>query len=213
MHYSVVIYDDNIKLCQSLTLLLNNSPRFKVKAGFQHCDDVEDDLEKYFPDIVIMDIDMPGIGGIKGVEKAKIFLPDTKIVMHTVFDDDSRIFDSICAGADGYLLKNTAPLKLIQSLEELMEGGAAMSPFIAKRVFTFFRESKKLKNDFHLTGREQEILEWLVKGHSYKMIAAECDVTIDTVKKHLQNIYHKLHVNCSTEAVAKALIHKIVKVE
>ncbi|MGJ7033844.1 response regulator [Niabella hirudinis] len=213
MAYSLLIYDDNIKLCQSLTLLLDSVPEFAVKASFQNCDRVEQDLADYLPDIIIMDIDMPGIGGIKGVERAKTFSPACSVVMHTVFDDDQRIFDSICAGADGYLLKNTHPLKLIQSLQEMAEGGAAMSPFIAKKVFTFFRKNDKGKTEYHLTGREQQILEWLVKGHSYKMIAGECGVTIDTVKKHLQNIYHKLHVNCATEAVAKALIHKIVKVE
>lgn len=133
--------------------------------------------------------------------------------MHTMFDDDSRIFDSICAGADGYLLKNTSPLQLVNALQEVMLGGVPMSPFVAQKVFQHFRNNNTLNEKFDLTPREKEILELLVKGNSYKMIADKSGVTIDTVKKHLQNIYHKLHVNCGTEAVAKALQHKIIKLD
>jgi DNA-binding NarL/FixJ family response regulator len=133
--------------------------------------------------------------------------------MYTVFDDDNRIFECICNGADGYLLKNTSPLKLIQALQELAEGGAPMSPFVAKKVFQFFRNKEKAQDSFNLTPREIEILEWLVRGNSYKMIADKSFISIDTVKKHLQNIYHKLHVNCGTEAVVKALQHKIVRLD
>ena len=125
----------------------------------------------------------------------------------------NRIFDCICNGANGYLLKNTSPLKLIESLHELSHGGVPMSPFVAQKVFQFFRNSKQHNESFNLTPREIEILEWLVRGNSYKMIADKSFISIDTVKKHLQNIYHKLHVNCGTEAVVKALQHKIVRLE
>jgi DNA-binding NarL/FixJ family response regulator len=160
-----------------------------------------------------MDIDMPGIGGVEGVRRIKNSHPGVKVVMHTMFDDDNRIFDSICAGADGYLLKNTSPLQLVNALQEVMLGGAPMSPFVAQKVFQHFRQVKTDSEQFNLTGREKEILELLVKGNSYKMIADKSNVSIDTVKKHLQNIYHKLHVNCGTEAVVKALQHKIVKLD
>jgi len=164
-------------------------------------------------ELVVMDIDMPGIGGVEGVKQIKQAAPLTKVVMHTMFDDDNRIFDSICAGADGYLLKNTSPMQLITALQEVMQGGAPMSPFVAQKVFQFFRNQQQPVSDFNLTNRETMILELLVKGNSYKMIADKSNVTIDTVKKHLQNIYHKLHVNCGTEAVAKALQHKIIRLD
>lgn len=208
---SIVIYEDNTRLRQSMELLLNGIDGYEVTGSFADCDNVVNDVQNSKPDLVIMDIDMPGIGGVEGVKKIKQHYPEVKVVMHTVFDDDNRIFDSICAGADGYLLKNTPPLKLIESLQDLMEGGAAMSPFVAQKVFQFFRSNNKIQDDFHLTQREKEILELLVKGNSYKMIAGKSGISIDTVKKHLQNIYHKLHVNCGTEAVAKALQHKIVR--
>ena len=133
--------------------------------------------------------------------------------MYTVFDDDNRIFECICNGADGYLLKNTSPLNFIKALQDVVTGGAPMSPFVAQNVFQFFRNTKLQRDEFNLTPREIEILEWLVRGNSYKMIADKSSISIDTVKKHLQNIYHKLHVNCGTEAVAKALQHKIVQLD
>lgn len=213
MPYQILIFEDNTRLRQSLEMLLNDEENFHVAASFPDCDKADKQVEKYNADIVVMDIDMPGIGGIAGVKKIKNTNPEVKVIMHTMFDDDSRIFDSICSGADGYMLKNTSPLQLINALQEVMTGGVPMSPFVAQKVFQHFRHSKIEAEQFDLTAREKEILELLVKGNSYKMIADKCDVTIDTVKKHLQNIYHKLHVNCGTEAVAKALRHKIVNPE
>jgi DNA-binding NarL/FixJ family response regulator len=213
MAVSIIIYEDNMRLRQSLELLLGEGSGFSVAGSFADCDDVEKQVKKLQPELVVMDIDMPGIGGVEGVKILKSNYPDVKVVMHTVFDDDNRIFDCICAGADGYLLKNTAPVKLIQALQDLADGGTPMSPFVAQKVFQYFRNKAAVSDSFNLTTREKEILELLVKGNSYKMIAEKCFVSIDTVKKHLQNIYHKLHVNCGTEAVAKALQHKIVKLD
>lgn len=209
----LVIYEDNTRLRQSMELLLNEAAGYEITGSFADCDNAVIDMQVCKPQLVIMDIDMPGIGGIEGVKRIKQLNPEIKVVMHTVFDDDNRIFDSICAGADGYLLKNMPPVKFIQSLQDLMEGGAAMSPFVAQKVFQYFRTSHKTGEDFHLSTREKEILELLVKGNSYKMIADKSSISIDTVKKHLQNIYHKLHVSCGTEAVAMALKHKIVKID
>ncbi len=213
MPYRLLLFEDNTRLRQSLELLFKEDTVFTVCGSFPNCDDAVAEVKKQNAQIVMMDIDMPGIGGIKGVKQIKQVFPEVKVIMHTVFDDDSRIFDSICAGADGYLLKNTPPLKLIQSLEELMEGGAAMSPYVAQKVFQFFRSQNKVNEEYHLSPREKEVLELLVKGNSYKMIADKSNISIDTVKKHLQNIYHKLHVNCGTEAVVKAIRHKIVKLD
>ena len=210
MPIKLLIYEDNSRLRQSLELLLGEGSGFEVVGAFPDCDAVKEQMRNLEPQLVVMDIDMPGIGGIEGVKIIKSDFPQVSVIMHTVFDDDNRIFDCICAGADGYLLKNTSPLKLIQSLLDLSEGGAPMSPFVAQRVFQHFRQESATKASFQITAREQEILEWLVKGNSYKMIADKSAISIDTVKKHLQNIYHKLHVNCGTEAVAKALQHKLV---
>jgi DNA-binding NarL/FixJ family response regulator len=211
MPYLLLIFEDNPRLRQSLELLLNDEQNFKVVASFADCNEGDKMVEQYNADLVVMDIDMPGIGGIEGVRRIKDANPEVKVVMHTMFDDDTRIFDSLCAGADGYLLKKTSPLQLVAALHEVMQGGAPVSPFVAQKVFQFFRQKENKKNEFNLTIREKEILELLVKGNSYKMIADKCFVSIDTVKKHLQNIYHKLHVNCGTDAVAKALQHKIIK--
>lgn len=212
MPINLVVYEDNARLRESLLLLLGNDKAYNVTGAFANCNNVLDDVSIASPDLVIMDIDMPGINGIEGVKKIKEKYPDIKIVMHTVFEDDNRIFDSICAGADGYLLKNTSPSKLLDSLQEVMHGAVPMSPFVAQRVFQHFRQ-KDVAPDYKLTNREKEILQLLVKGNSYKMIAAELHISVDTVKKHLQNTYHKLHVSCGTEAVAKAIQQKIIKIE
>jgi len=213
MPYQILIFEDNPRLRQSLELLLNDEENFSVAASFPDCDEAGKMVEEYKADLVVMDIDMPGIGGVEGVKRIKQSHPEVKVVMHTMFDDDTRIFDSLCAGADGYLLKKTSPVQLVTALQEVMHGGAPMSPFVAQKVFQFFRQKENRQDEFNLTAREKEILELLVKGNSYKMIADKCFVSIDTVKKHLQNIYHKLHVSCGTEAVAKALQHKIVKLD
>ena len=213
MAYQLLIFEDNARLRQSLELLLNDEQNFHVAGAFPDCDKADKQVVKLEADLVVMDIDMPGIGGVEGVKRIKNVSPEVKIVMHTMFDDDNRIFDSICAGADGYLLKNTSPLQLISSLQDVMIGGAPMSPFVAQKVFQHFRKVNAVNEEFNLTAREKEMLELLVKGNSYKMIADKSEITIDTVKKHLQNIYHKLHVSCGTEAVAKALQHKIIKLD
>ncbi len=210
MAYRLIIFEDNARLRQSLELLLNDEVNFSVVASFQDCDKADKQVEKFEADLVVMDIDMPGIGGIEGVKRIKGVNPEIKVVMYTMYDDDNRIFDSICAGADGYMLKNTSPVLLSSSLLEVMNGGSPMSPFVAHRMFQYFREQRSGADEFNLTKREKEILELLVQGNSYKMIADKSSVSVDTVKRHLQNIYHKLHVNCGTEAVAKALRHKIV---
>lgn len=212
MAYRLIIFEDNTRLRQSLELLLDDEIHFTVAASFPDCDEAEKKVAECSAELVVMDIDMPGIGGIEGVKRIKSMNPEVKVIMYTMFDDDTRIFDSICAGADGYLLKNTSPGMLTNSLLEVMNGGAPMSPYVAQRMFQHFRKQQTVSDEYNLTKREKEILELLVQGNSYKMIAEKCFVSLDTVKRHLQNIYHKLHVNCGTEAVAKALRHKIVNV-
>jgi DNA-binding NarL/FixJ family response regulator len=210
MSYNLVLFEDNERLRQSLEMMLTELSEFTVTGSYGHCNEIVSQISESCPDLVMMDIDLPGLSGIEAVKVIKEHCPHTRVMMFTVFDDDDRIFQSICNGADGYLLKNTSPLKIIRGLQEVMEGGAPMSPFIAQKVFQHFRSGLPTSN-YLLTPRELEILGLLVKGNSYKMIAAECNITIDTVKKHLQNIYYKLHVSCGTEAVAKAIKEKIIK--
>jgi DNA-binding NarL/FixJ family response regulator len=164
------------------------------------------------PDVVIMDIDMPLVNGIDGTRLIKEILPEIQILIHTVFEDESKLFDCLCAGANGYILKKTSPEKFIDAIYEVLAGGSPMSPSIARKVFESFvnGNSKQIKISYDLSKREKEILQLLVKGFSYKMIASECGISNDTVKTHLKNIYTKLHVNCGREAVAKALIDKII---
>ena len=137
MAYRVLIYEDNHRLRQSLEILLNDEQLFKVAGAFPDCNKAAEEVIGMAAELVVMDIDMPGIGGVEGVKQIKQAAPLTKVVMHTMFDDDNRIFDSICAGADGYLLKNTSPMQLITALQEVMQGGAPMSPFVAQKVFSF----------------------------------------------------------------------------
>lgn len=214
MTYKLIIYEDNPRLKQSLELLLDDGKHFTVKGAFENCDDAVNQVANVGADIILMDIDMPGIGGIEGVKNIKQVFPEVKIVMHTVFDDDNRVFESICAGADGYMLKNTSPMKLLQSLTDVMNGDAPMSPFIAQKVFQHFRKTALPETDpFNLSNREKQILQLLVQGNSYKMIADICSIATDTVGKHLQKIYGKLQVNCGTEAVAKAIKHRLISLD
>ncbi len=179
-------------------------------GSFDHCNDAAEQVASLLPELVIMDIDMPGASGIEGTRIIKSVLPETRVIIHTVFDDDTRIFNGLCAGADGYLLKEHSAAETHTGIARGDGRPRSHEPFCGAKVFQHFRSQVPAKDPFNLTPREKEILELLVKGNSYKMIAATATITIDAVKKHLQNIYRKLHVNCGTEAVAKALKHKII---
>ena len=210
MTTSLLIFEDNSQLRQSLQILLDDGEFFSVKGAFEHCLEAEKEVLNHQPDLVVMDIDMPGRTGAEALRAIKSLRPDTRIVIYTVFDDEERIFECLCSGADGYLLKHTPPAKLLSALQEAMEGGSPMSPSVAGRVFRYFRDQGLKADAYNLSAREKEILQYLIKGNSYKMIADRCFISLDTVKKHLQNIYTKLHVSCGTEAVAKALKERLV---
>ena len=152
---------------------------------------------------------MPGESGIKGVSLVKEARPQTAVIMYTVFEDDDKLFQCLCAGANGYLLKKTPPAQLFNAIQEVMEGGAPMSPIIARKVLNTFQQ-KQYINQYNLSPRETEVLQLLIKGYSIKLIASELNIAFDTVRSHLKNIYQKLHVYCGKEAIAKALIEKIV---
>jgi DNA-binding NarL/FixJ family response regulator len=160
------------------------------------------------PDVV-MDINMPGKTGIQAVREIKEAQPQTFIIMYTMFENDENLFNSLCVGANGYILKKTSPFKLFEAVNEVIEGGAPMSPTIARRLLQSF-EIKSSGQQYHLTQREKEILQLLIKGYSIKAIASELKISFDTARTHLKNIYSKLHVNCGKEAIAKVLRERII---
>jgi DNA-binding NarL/FixJ family response regulator len=210
MNKAVIIYEDNELLRRSIELLLQTNTQLLVKGSFPDCNDVEKQVVELKPTLIIMDIDMPGMSGTMGVKKIKDIDAGILVVMHTVFEDDEKLFEALCAGADGYLLKKTSPEKFIEYLHEVIEGGAPMSPSIAKKVMNVFSQKKTLTKGFNITERETDILNHLAKGYSYKQISSALNITVNTVRKHCQHIYDKLHVSCGTEAVVKALKYKIV---
>lgn len=208
MPIHIAIFEDNDKLRESLVWLINSTEDYEITGHYNNCNDAASIVKKTGPDVVLMDIDMPGYDGIKGVKIIKEARPETSIIMYTVFEDDEKLFQCLCAGANGYLLKKTPPAKLIDAIKEVLEGGAPMSPIIAKKVLNSFQQLKP--NDYQLTAREKEVLQLLNKGYSTKMIATELHIAFDTANSHLKNIYHKLHVNCGKEAIAKAIKERIV---
>lgn len=207
---TVSIYEDNEKLRELIELLLGSTEEFSVKGTYNNCESIATKIETDEPDVVIMDIDMPEYDGIGGVKTVKAAKPHIKVIMHTVFDDDDRLFQCLSNGADGYILKKDSPTNLFHAIQDVLEGGAPMSPGIAKRILETFRRVEPTKPTYHITEREQEVLQLLVKGYSYKMIAYDRKISIETVRRHLKNIYHKLHVQCGTEAVAKAIREHLV---
>ncbi|HMF73215.1 MAG TPA: response regulator transcription factor [Flavitalea sp.] len=208
MAIRIIIFEDNDRLRESLAYLLQSVPEYEVVGDYSHCKDAVNITRVYKPDVVLMDIDMPGETGIKGVSMVKETLPQTAVIMYTVFEDDEKLFQCLCAGANGYLLKKTAPEKIFEAIREVMEGGAPMSPSIAKKVIESF-QPVKMKNHYDLTERELEVLQLLSKGHSTKAIADKLKIAFNTVRSHLKNIYAKLHVNCGKEAIAKVLAEHI----
>lgn len=210
MAIRIVIFEDNERLRESLVFLLKNSEEYEVAADYNNCNDAANIVRMYKPDVVLMDIDMPGESGIKGVAMVKEAMPKTAVIMYTVFEDDEKLFECLCAGANGYMLKKTSPEKLFGSIREVVEGGAPMSPSIARKVLNTFDQSKNKSNHYHLTARELDVLQLLTKGYSGKMIGAELKISFDTARSHLKNIYSKLHVNCGKEAIAKVLNERIL---
>lgn len=209
---TIVVFDDNKPRRELLQLLINSTEGMVCKVAFEDCRDVLKHLVSIVPDVVLMDIDMPHVNGIEGLKIIRKQFPQIKVLMQTVFEDEEKIFDAICAGADGYILKKTAPDKLLDAIRDVHAGGAPMTPVVAKHVLQLFnnRHNKTMKNSFDLTTREQEILKLLVQGLSYKMIAAQCNISYPTVNSHVSHIYEKLHVSSAVEAVTKAMNEGIV---
>jgi len=207
----VLLYEDNAQLREGLTMLISGSDGFEVVAAFKNCNSVVEEVEAYRPDVILMDIDMPGINGIEGLKRLREYNREVKVLMLTVFDDNKNVFQAISNGANGYILKKTPPSKLLEYISEAQSGGAPMTASIATQVLKMFSSMNNEKGeDYNLSEREKQVLQLLVDGYSYKMIAGEMFISIDTVRSHIKKIYEKLHVNSKSEAVAKAFKDKIV---
>jgi DNA-binding NarL/FixJ family response regulator len=208
MALSVLLYEDNNLLRESIGTMMQLDERFEVKGSFNNAVMAEEQIGELHPDIILMDIDMPGRTGIEAVKRIRAAGSSMPILMLTVFDDTHHVFDAICAGASGYLLKKHLSVKLFDAMDEVLNGGAPMSPSIAHMVITSMQ--KPSSNPYQLTAREKEILSSLSKGNSYKLIAAEYSITVDTVRAHLKKVYGKLQVHSQTEAISKAFKEKLV---
>lgn len=203
----VAIYEDNSGLREVLATIIRDTNDMELTGEFGHCIDIIRNTEAFHPHVIIMDIDMPGKSGIEGVREVKEKFPEIEIIMNTVFDDDERVFDALKAGATGYLLKKSSLAMLLSSIKDVTSGGAPMSPAIARKVLTMNFSHKKDNMQENLTEREREILNLLSKGKSYKMIADDINLSIDTIRTHIKKIYQKLHVHSVTEALNKTFFN------
>ena len=208
----IAIVEDVREIREGLGRLINSTPGFRCTGVYASMEEALEKIPHNLPDLVLSDIGLPGIDGISGIKILKERYPDLLILMLTVYDDNERIFDALCAGACGYLLKKTPWEKVVEALKEAVDGGSPMSPEVARRVIKLFREIKPPKQaSYELTPHEVRLLRMLVEGHSYKTAAAELHVSVNTIKFHLRHIYDKLQVHTKSEAVAKALRHGLTR--
>lgn len=210
MQIRVALCEDNADFRESLKIFISETPGYAVVADSDNARELITALENADADIVLMDIDMPGMNGIEATLQIKSRFPQLSVLMLTVYDDEDKVFNAILAGATGYILKKTPPDKILDAVKEVYEGGASMSASIVKRVLDFFQKQKPTTQAYQLSTREIDILSCLVNGDSYKMIADHCHISIGTVRTHITSIYKKLHINSKSEAVAKALKERLV---
>ncbi|KQM77950.1 LuxR family transcriptional regulator [Pedobacter sp. Leaf216] len=215
MSIRLAIFDDNKNIRDSIIRLLSTDPIFEIVGSFENAMDCVEQVRISRPDIVLMDIEMPGLNGIEAIRVLTMEFPLVQVLIQTVFEDDERIFDAISVGASGYILKNRLNSSLIDSIKDLRAGGAPMSPSIARKVLTRlqydYRNKRSVTNEeYNLTAREKEVLSAIVNGLSHKMIGYELNISYETVRSHIKKIYEKLHVASLTEVVAKAIHQNIV---
>jgi DNA-binding NarL/FixJ family response regulator len=203
----LVIVEDKKAIREGLIVLLGATDGISCVAGYGNCEDMLSQLITDKPDVILMDIGLPGMSGIEGTKEVRKLLPDTVVVVLSVYEDDQNIFEALCMGASGYLVKNTPPARLIEAIKEAHHGGSPMSSHIARKVVTLFQKHFKSQNnpDERLTSREMEILTGLSDGHSYTSVADELFISVDTVRYHIRNIYKKLQVHSQSAAVSKAI--------
>jgi len=208
----VAIIEDQPRIREGLRTLIDGTGGYHCTGSFGSMEEALEKIPGNLPDAVLVDIGLPGMSGIEGIRLLKASYPGLPVVMLTVYEDDKRIFGALCAGACGYLLKKTAPARLLESLQEAVGGGAPMTPEVAARVIALFREIRPPEDaDYHLTPHEIRILKLLVEGHNHKTAATELDVSVNTIRFHLRSIYDKLQVHSKSEAVAKALRNRIIR--
>jgi len=206
------IIEDQRDIREGLTMLIDGTAGYQCTGSYRSMEDALERIKSQMPDVILCDIGLPGMSGIEGIRILKERYPSLLLVMLTVYDDDDRIFDALCAGACGYLLKRTSPARLLESLKEAVNGGAPMSPEVASRVIALFREFRPPERaDYELTPHESRLLRLLVEGHNYTTAAEELKVSYNTVKFHIRHIYEKLQVHSKSEAVAKAMRERLVK--
>jgi DNA-binding NarL/FixJ family response regulator len=207
----VVIIEDLREVREGLAVLINGTDGFVCAGSYRTMEEALAGIGGSRPDVILTDLGLPGMNGIEGTRLLRALFPAVPILALTVYDDDDSVFNAICAGASGYLLKNTAPARLLESLQEVIGGGAPMSPEIARRVITLFREFRPPpRASYDLTPQESTLLKLMIEGHHYKTAAHEMGITTHTVSFHLKNIYGKLQVHSKTEAVAKALRERLL---
>lgn len=206
----VLLYDDADAFREAIALLLGGTEGFEVVGNFNNCESSVADIEVLKPDVILMDIDMPGATGIDGVRMVREKNNTVKIIMLTVFDNNKNIYDAIRFGANGYVLKKSAPDAIINAIKDVYDGGAPMNSSIATQVLQMFAGMSPASQNYGLSEKEKEVLRSLVEGNSYKMVAASLKISIDTVRSHIRNIYEKLQVNSKSAAVAKALKDRIL---
>ncbi|MBK8747965.1 MAG: response regulator transcription factor [Saprospiraceae bacterium] len=205
----VLLFEDNLDFADSVTELIANTEGITLVGVCENAKNVVRNIAFYKPDIVLMDIDMPVENGLQGLRNIRAAGNEVNVLMLTVFDDNERVFQAVCYGASGYILKSTRPEKIIEAIFDVHNGGAPMTPSIAKQVLKLFSQPFQQSSDIQtLTPREHDVLSLLVRGFSYKMAASEMQISIETFRFHIKNIYAKLHVNSKSEAVAKAILNK-----
>lgn len=210
MPVKVILFEDNDSLRKGLAAMIGLNPLFELCASFENGQHAETALEVHEPDLIVTDIEMPDVDGIEIIKGIRRKNKSVKIIVLTVFEESQKIFDAICAGANGYLLKKNIGNKLFEAMQDAMQGGAPMSPSIATKVLKILADNQPAQIEYGLTTREKDILQLLVKANSYKMIAAELQISLETVKTHLKRIYEKLQVHSQAEAISKSLNEKIV---
>jgi DNA-binding NarL/FixJ family response regulator len=208
----VAIVEDQPRIREGLRMLIGGTEGFQCSGSFGSMETAIEGIGRDLPDVALVDIGLPEMSGIEGIRILKKHHPKLSILMLTVYEDDRRIFDALCAGASGYLLKKTPPARLLESLREVASGGAPMSPEVARRVVALFREIRPPEDAAcDLTPHEIRLLKLLVEGHNYKTASAELDVSVNTIRFHMRSIYEKLQVHSKSEAVAKSLRQRIVR--
>ena len=205
------VIDDRRDLREGLRILINGTPGYQCVGSFRSMEEALAQIGRDLPHVALVDIGLPGMSGIEGIRLLRERYPGLALLVLSVYDDDERVFEALCAGACGYLLKHTTPVRLLESLKEAINGGAPMSPEVARRVLAIFREIRPPEHaDYQLTAHEKRLLKLLVEGHNFKAIAPQLGVTVHTVAFHMQRIYEKLQVHSKSEAVAKAMRERLI---